>query len=336
MGDAFSRCHPILNFYFFAVVLGITMFAQHPAILAISFLGAASYAIRLGGWEKTLKMNMLFTLPGLLIAAVFNPLFNHYGVTRLVYIESSGNWVTLEAIVYGLVLGCVIFIMIQWFACYNKVMTSDKFIYLFGRIIPALSLILSMALRFVPHFQAQMRVIRNGQRCVGMDVSNAGLIKKARYALNMLSILVTWALENAIDTADSMKSRGYGLPGRTAYSIYRSDKRDRRLGALMLALTALIIYGCARGAAFVQYDPRILIAGFTIFGHDAPIKCSAALSAAVYLAFGLFCFLPLLLGVAEEAAMKKAQAGVGREMDVTYRKIYEDLEREGGTGIWTS
>lgn len=336
MGDAFSRCHPILNFYFFAVVLGITMFAQHPAILAISFLGAASYAIWLGGWEKTLKMNMLFTLPGLFIAAVFNPLFNHYGVTQLVYIESSGNWVTLEAIVYGLVLGCVIFIMIQWFACYNKVMTSDKFIYLFGRIIPALSLILSMALRFVPHFQAQMRIIRNGQKCVGMDVSNAGLIKKARYALNMLSILVTWALENAIDTADSMKGRGYGLPGRTAYSIYRFDKRDKRLGALMLALTALIIYGCAKGAAFVQYNPRILIAGFTIFGYGAPIQCSAALSAAVYLAFTLFSFLPLLLSVAERAAMKKAQASVGRGMDKTYRKIYEDLEREGGVQAWTS
>lgn len=335
MGDAFSRCHPILNFYFFAVVLGVTMFAQHPAILAISFLGAASYAVWLGGWEKTLKMNMLFTLPGLLIAAVFNPLFNHYGVTRLAYIESSGNWVTLEAIVYGVVLGCVIFIMIQWFSCYNKVMTSDKFIYIFGKIIPALSLILSMALRFVPHFQAQMRIIRNGQKCVGMDVSNAGLIKKARYALNMLSILVTWALENAIDTADSMKGRGYGLPGRTAYSIYRFDKRDRRLLALMLALTALIIYGCAKGAAFVQYNPRILIAGFTIFGYEAPIQCGAALSAAVYLGFGAFCFLPLILGVAEKAAMKKAQASVGREMGVTYRKIYEDLEREGGVGAWT-
>lgn len=335
MGDAFSRCHPILNFYFFAVVLGVTMFAQHPAILAISFLGAASYAVWLGGWGKTLKMNMLFTLPGLLIAAVFNPLFNHYGVTRLAYIESSGNWVTLEAIVYGVVLGCVIFIMIQWFSCYNKVMTSDKFIYLFGKIIPALSLILSMALRFVPHFQAQMRVIRNGQKCVGMDVSNAGLIKKARYALNMLSILVTWALENAIDTADSMKGRGYGLPGRTAYSIYRFDKRDRRLLALMLALTALIIYGCAKGAAFVQYNPRIRIAGFTIFGYEAPIQCGAALAAAVYLGFGAFCFLPLILGVAEKAAMKRAQSSVGREMGVTYRKIYEDLEREGGVGAWT-
>ena len=39
--------------------------------------------------------------------------------------------------------------------------------------------------------------------------------------------MVTWALENAIETADSMKSRGYGLKGRTAFSLFRMEERDR-------------------------------------------------------------------------------------------------------------
>ncbi|MEG2680034.1 MAG: energy-coupling factor transporter transmembrane component T, partial [Oscillospiraceae bacterium] len=77
---------------------------------------------------------------------------------------------------------------------------------------------LSMALRFVPKFREQAKVVSNAQRCVGRDVSNGALIQRARHGVRMLSILVTWALENAIETADSMKSRGYGLPGRTAYS----------------------------------------------------------------------------------------------------------------------
>lgn len=210
MTDAFSRCHPILNFFYFAVVLGFTMFIQHPVYLAVSFVAATAYSMWLNGVGKVLKINFLLTIPSLLIVALLNPMFNHYGVTPLLYIESNGNWVTLEALVYGIVLGCVLFIMILWFSCYNQIMTSDKFIYLFGRIIPAMSLMLSMALRFVPHFIAQLKVIRNGQKCVGMDVSNGKWFKKVRYALNMVSILVTWALENAIETADSMKSRGYG------------------------------------------------------------------------------------------------------------------------------
>ena len=160
MTDAFSRCHPVLNFFYFAVVLGFTMFIQHPVYLAVSFVAATAYSMWLNGVKKVLKINFLLTLPSLLIVALLNPMFNHYGVTPLLYIESSGNWVTLEAMVYGIVLGCVLFIMILWFSCYNQIMTSDKFIYLFGRIIPAMSLMLSMALRFVPHFMAQLKVIR--------------------------------------------------------------------------------------------------------------------------------------------------------------------------------
>ena len=106
-------------------------------------------------------------------------------------------------------------------------MTSDKFVYLFGRVIPALSLVLSMTLRFVPKFKAQIQVVSEAQRCVGRDVSNGSVLQRLRNGITILSIMVTWALENAIETADSMKSRGYGLPGRTAFSIYRFDSRDK-------------------------------------------------------------------------------------------------------------
>ena len=44
MTDAFSRCHPILNFFYFAVVLGFTMFIQHPVYLAVSFVAATAYS----------------------------------------------------------------------------------------------------------------------------------------------------------------------------------------------------------------------------------------------------------------------------------------------------
>ena len=307
MTDAFSRCHPILNFFYFAVVLGFTMFIQHPVYLAVSFVAATAYSMWLNGVGKVLKINFLLTIPSLLIVALLNPMFNHYGVTPLLYIESSGNWVTLEALVYGIVLGCVLFIMILWFSCYNQIMTSDKFIYLFGRIIPAMSLMLSMALRFVPHFIAQLKV---------------------RYALNMVSILVTWALENAIETADSMKSRGYGLKGRTAFSIYRFNRRDKILGGMLAVLFVVSGYGCYHGAAFSQYNPRILLAGFTIFGRVPRQSCSPVLAVITFISFGIFCFLPLMLDLSEEYAMKKSRSHVHSEMTVTYRQIYEELANE--------
>ena len=327
--DAFSGCHPLLNFFYFGVVLVFTMFNQHPVFLGISYLGAVAYSVLLNGCKKTLKQSFMLTLPGLLIVALLNPMFNHYGVTMLYYIESSGNWVTLEALVYGVVLGAVMFVVIQWFSCYNKIMTSDKFIYLFGRIIPALSLVLSMALRFVPRFISQLEVIRNGQKSMGRDTTNGNIITRARHGLNMLSILITWALENAIETSDSMRSRGYGLHGRTAFSIYRFTKRDKIIGAIMAGLFAVITVGCARGAVFAQYNPRILLAGFTIQGKTAPVTCSVALAAVTYLAFGVFCFIPVILDVAEARSLERSRRHIGQDIGVTYRRIYEEIEQEG-------
>lgn len=221
------------------------------------------------------------------------------------------------------------FVVIQWFSCYNKIMTSDKFIYLFGRIIPALSLILSMALRFVPRFIGQLHIIRNGQKSMGRDTTNGNILQRAYHGLNMLSILVTWALENAIQTSDSMRSRGYGLHGRTAFSIYRFTKRDKIIGVIMTGLFALIVTGCACGAVFAQYDPRILLAGFTVQGKNAPVECSKALALATYLAFGIFCFIPVILDMAEARSLDRSRRIIGQDIGVTYRQIYEEIEREG-------
>ena len=68
---------------------------------------------------------------------------------------------------YGLVMAVMLVCTLVWFSCYTVVMTSDKFIYLFGRIIPALSLVLSMCLRFVPKFIKEASVISDGQSVSG-------------------------------------------------------------------------------------------------------------------------------------------------------------------------
>lgn len=308
------------------MVLGVTMFVQHPVLLLISLCSAFLYAARLYGKRYVLRVHVLRTVPGLLFVALLNPLFNHYGVTTLAYLPKSGNRITLEALVYGLVLGSVLFISIEWFSCYNLCMTTDKFIYLFGRILPAFSLILSMALRFVPRFSTQLGVISQGQKCQGHDVKGGNLLRRIRSGLAILSILVTWALENAIDTADSMKSRGYGLPGRTAFSTFRFTRRDRRvLGGLGL-LSLLFLWSFAMGGAYAQYNPRILFAGMQQSELMGVRSCSIGISFCGYLAYFLFCNLPVLLGCYQDYSLKLARSHVSYSVERTYQSIYESYE----------
>jgi energy-coupling factor transport system permease protein len=226
---------------YFALVIGLTMFFTHPICLAVSLACATVYSLYLNG-KKSLRFGLFYMLPMLIITALINPAFTHQGETILTYLP-NGNPLTLESIVYGIFMGGLIICVISWFSCFNTVMTSDKFMYLFGRIIPALSLILSMSLRLIPRFTAQIKVISNAQRCIGRDVRTGGILRRARCGIRILSILITWALENAIDTADSMKSRGYGLRGRTAFSIYRFTGRDRNALLFLILCGGYVISG---------------------------------------------------------------------------------------------
>jgi energy-coupling factor transport system permease protein len=283
MEDTFTTYHPIINFSYFCVVLIIGMFFNHPVVLGISLFSAIVYSILLLGWKKSLKFNFLFMLPMMIIVALINPMFNHAGVTILFYLD-NGNPITFESIVYGVVMAIMLVIVIIWFSCYNKIMTSDKFIYLFGRIIPALSLIFSMVLRFVPKFKAQLKVISNGQKCIGRDVSNGNIIARARHGVTILSIMITWALENAIETADSMNARGYGLKGRTAFSLYRFDKRDGVLLIIMSLLLMTFLGGMISGSTFAQYNPTIIIGGVEPLTIGSMITYGSLL---------LFCLIPV-------------------------------------------
>lgn len=246
--DAFSAFHPVVNFLYFAVIIGFSMFFMHPIHLLISFICAASYAIYLYG-KKAVLVGFIFLLPMFIFAAVMNPLFNHRGATILEYLP-NGNPLTLESIAFGIGAATMLITVITWFSCVNAIMTSDKFVYLIGRFIPSLSLILSMALQFVPRFKAQIKVVSNTQKSMGKGFS-------VRRGIKVLSIVVTWALENAVETADSMKSRGYGLPGRTAFSIFYFTKRDGIACAYILANTAAIIIGVMTGSYHFRYFPTI-------------------------------------------------------------------------------
>lgn len=296
MKSEFATYHPVINFMYFTLVLVCSMFFMHPLCLIISLSCAFVYYVKLKG-GKAVKTGIFYMLPMMIMAALINPAFNHEGATIIKYL-STGNPLTLESIVYGFAAAAMLAAVILWFGCYNVIMTSDKFIYLFGRVIPALSLILSMALRFVPKFRAQITEISNAQRCVGRDVSDGSIIQRARHGITILSIMITWALENSIETADSMKARGYGLPGRTAFSIYRFDKRDKKALTVIGGLGIYVIAGAVLGGVYFRYFPTMKGAGMSFF------------TVTVFLAYFFMCISPVVIEFWEDRKWKKLQSEI--------------------------
>lgn len=283
--NEFKNYHPIVNFTYFVFVIGFAIFFMHPICLLISLVCSFIYSVILIG-KKRIKINLIYMVPMLILMALINPAFSHEGITILAYLP-SGNPLTLESIIYGFCVALMIINVISWFSCYNKIMTSDKFIYLFGKIIPAMSLIISMTLRFVPKFSEQIKVVINVQRCMGKDISNGSLIKRIKVGISILSIMITWALENAVETADSMKSRGYGVPGRTAFSIFTFDKRDKKAIICIFILGIYVFVGNLLGGLYFRFYPSM----------EAVEASSFVVS--VLVAYFLLCICPVIIEILE-------------------------------------
>jgi len=295
MKDVFSSYHPAINFSFFTLVIFCGMFFLHPVLLVISLSAAFIYYYYLSG-KKALKLFFLIILPMMVGISLINPLFNHRGVTILGYFRQ--NPITQESIFYGAITGLMFGTIILWFACYNTVMTSDKFVYLFGRIIPSMSLIFSMVLRFVPKFANQFRVVSDAQRTLGRDVGESGIFHRIKQGIKETSIMVTWSLENSLDTADSMKARGYGLAGRTAFSVFRLDSRDKLLLMVLGVILLVLISGVVFEQHRVQYFPIVIFPVTTSFSYI------------LYGVYAILCFLPIILNGMEDVKWRHLQSRI--------------------------
>ena len=188
-------------------------------------------------------------------------------------------------VLYGIAAAIMMASVITWFSCYTAVMTSDKFVYLFGRVIPALSLLISMTLRFVPRFKNFLQSVLQTQRAMHKPENTK---EKLQQALSAFSATVSWAMEQSIVSADSMKSRGYGMGGRTAFSIYLFEKRD----GIALGLLTLLCLGAAApnlmGLMEWNYYPSL---NGQLFG---PVQILA------YVCYGGMCNLPLIIDFVED------------------------------------
>ena len=154
-----------------------------------------------------------------------------------------------------------------------------------------------MILRFVPRFRRRLGEIRRARRGVGLDAGGSPLTRAADGARE-LSILLTWSLAGAVDTGDSMAARGYGLPGRTAYTAWRLERRDRGALALVAGGAAYLLLMGLRGALTWRYYPALTWGGLDLWSLSAW---------AVWLCL---CAAPVWLERREEREWKSAGSGM--------------------------
>lgn len=279
--DAFSKCHPAVNFAFFLGAICAAVIIQHPAYLAVGIISGSCYYLLLHR-RKGLR-NILSMLPLFLVLTLINPLFNRYGERVLFWY--FGRPYTWEALLYGMAISGIFLEMLLWFGCYNAVLTSDKFTSLFGNVIPALSLLLVMVLRLIPNFMRKAAQIAGARKSIGKGAAEGDTNKeKLEDGMSILGALTSWALEGSVVTADSMRSRGYGTGKRSSFMIYTMTSLDWGLLAAFSVLLGLVVFVGDKTATFTPELSIAQIGGWNSLGLAA---------------YGVFLLLPTVLHIKE-------------------------------------
>ena len=285
----FERCHPAVNLIYFAAVLTGTVTFQHPAFLMISFLCAFAYSVKRNGWKAW--MFNLCLLPLVAAFALYYSSYTHFGMTVLRQ-NMVGNNMTLESLVYGVVLGVIGAGVCMWFSSVFSVFTTDKVVYLFGKVSPGFSLFLAIALRMIPRIQKEAKRINMAQQGIGRGANQGNLWQRFRNSLRIFSMLITWTIDSLTIASESMRSRGSNLRGRKAFSIYRFDNRDRLFVIGLFLCLTLTMMAVLLGQTDMVYDPKI------IWTQVNPLFC---------IGYGILCLMPLGLELWTEYRFQKAR-----------------------------
>ncbi|MFB5677535.1 energy-coupling factor transporter transmembrane component T [Paenibacillus terreus] len=254
MNGGFRSLHPAALFLYYMCAVLFGMLLSHPVFLMTEICLLTGLIIMQKQGRALLRM-LLYMLPIGGAIAVINPLVSHRGRHILFYLMDQP--ITLEALLFGITTMLSITVVLLASLSYNHNVTADKFMYLFGRLAPKTALVALMAMRFVPLLRLRLSQIAIVQQTRGISMKEGPLRKRIKNGTVLMKVLLVWSLEEAVETADAMKARGYGTARRTAYSVYRMDRRDHISLLYLAAGAAIVITGGVLDYGTLTIYPRM-------------------------------------------------------------------------------
>ena len=286
-----TSIHPgVYLLYYFIMVLFAFIFSD--PYFVVTFLVLLLVLIALQGVSHELKNIMRLFIPLSILIMILNPLLNRTGAHKI-YLW-SGFFITYEAIAYGILMSLALLIVILVFSSYNRSVSYQEMLYIFSKKLPIISMIIVMALRFIPLINSRaievqkLNNLKNNGIEMEMDGGDAdaldldqfnsnintdydsklvnklksnkrvaAIIKEAKTLGKIMGITVSWSLEESMFTAKSMKARGYNATERTSYLSYKFSNADFAFIALIIVTVGIIIIGLLHGVGMINIYPSI-------------------------------------------------------------------------------
>lgn len=265
------RFHPVVSILYFLLLSCLTMLLFNPWTVAFCVFGELLHLMLLTDLKQGGRMAVTAICLSLFFA-VINALFNSWGDTPLLYINDRPF--TLEALARGALTGGMMSAMLLLYMIYTKYVDNGKFLYVFGRILPTFSLMLSMTLRFIPYFHRRSEEIRTVQQNLGISTDGGSISRRMRAGTAMYWGMFSGVLEDSMDTHAAMRARGYGSGKGSHSRRYCFNGRDAAAVLLIGLLTAaVLVFICMGCYEFLFYpalrmpkDPDWIWPAYSVYG----------------------------------------------------------------------
>lgn len=255
MNRGFASLHPAPCFLYYMSLVILAMIIYHPLFLFLALYFQILLNIMQDGGKKLKQSIKYYIVLGLLMV-IINPLISHRGQTVLFYLFD--NPITLEAVIYGVVMMMSLLTVLIAFVSYNMVITPNKFMYLFSSLFSKTAFMCMMAMRFVPLLKNRSQDIVMVQKTRGSDTTTGNFLQRMKNGMQILNILITWSLEEAIITSRSMRARGYGITkARSSYFDYEMTKNDWAVLAVIIFSCGALLFFWYQGIGYFQIYPEI-------------------------------------------------------------------------------
>lgn len=234
-----------LSFYFIGIIFLANNWQTYLLLIAFTFLGVLLSKIKLS-----------FFIRGI-IPLVWLILFT---VLLQVFFTNGGHvfwhWGPFALSKYGLVNGVYVFFRFVLIIVMSTLLTlttspleiSDAMESLLKPLkylkVPVyeISLMLSIALRFVPTLMDETAKIMNAQRSRGVNFGEGSLVEQVKAVIPILIPLFVSSFNRAEDLATAMEARGYkGGEGRTKFRVHVWKLRDTMTIIAFAVLTIALI-----------------------------------------------------------------------------------------------
>jgi energy-coupling factor transport system permease protein len=235
-----------------AALAACALIFEHPLALAAVAVAALGAAVGAGVGHEVAR-TARFTLPLVILVTLVNALVVRDGLTvfaRLGELPPFGRIdLTVEALVFGLVLGARVMVVVMCCALFTAAVDPDEMLRLFRRVSFRSALTAALATRLIPVLARDARRMADARACRPHPGPRVAVLRA----------VATSALDRAIDVAATLEVRGYGAAGAARPARAPWSRHDLAFAAATVVIVASSVSARIVGVADFDAYPSLSV-----------------------------------------------------------------------------